>query len=108
MVAIATREAHNGRGQQAIEFDAALMRRHPVGVEGVGSVHSGLRYLPAQWLRDLKRKSRAAKVYGTSAIREKYGSLAENGGFTIKTGTPPGHEGRKGNYCVIRLMFRAA
>jgi hypothetical protein len=89
MVAIAAREAHHGRGQQAIELGAAFVCRHAVWMERVGSVHPDLRYLPAQWLRDLKRKSRAAKVYGTSAIREKYGSLAENGGLTIKVGSPP-------------------
>jgi hypothetical protein len=37
MVAIAAREAHNGRGQQAIKFGAPFMRRHAVGMKRVGA-----------------------------------------------------------------------
>jgi hypothetical protein len=37
MVAIAAREAHHGRGQQAIELGAAFVCRHAVWMKRVGS-----------------------------------------------------------------------
>ena len=42
MAAVAIYEAHHGRSKQAIKLRAAFMRRHAVGVEGIGASGEGL------------------------------------------------------------------
>ena len=42
MVTVAIYEAHHGRSKQAIKLRAAFMRRHAVGVEGIGASGEGL------------------------------------------------------------------
>jgi hypothetical protein len=43
MVTVAIYEAHHGSGKQAIKLRAAFMRRHAVGVEGIGAFQIWLR-----------------------------------------------------------------
>lgn len=42
MAAVAIYEPHHGSGKQAIKLGAAFMRRHAVGVEGIGASGEGL------------------------------------------------------------------
>ena len=42
MVTVAIYEAHHGSGKQAIKLRAAFMRRHAVGVQGIGASGEGL------------------------------------------------------------------
>ena len=46
MVTVAIYEAHHGSGKQTIKLGAAFMRRHTVGVQGIGAFHSGLAIAP--------------------------------------------------------------
>ena len=39
MITVTIYEAHHGSGKQAIKLRAAFMRRHAVGVQGIGAFH---------------------------------------------------------------------
>ena len=41
MVTVAIYEAHHGSGKQAIKLRAAFVRRHAVGVQGIGTASVG-------------------------------------------------------------------
>ena len=43
MVTVAIYEAHHGSGKQTIKLGAAFMRRHAVGVQGIGAFQIWLR-----------------------------------------------------------------
>lgn len=66
MAALALLEAHHCRGQQVIEFGAAFMRRHVVGVQGIGSAHSGLCLPAARSEQHSKGESQVCLLNGTS------------------------------------------
>ena len=42
MVTVAIYEAHHGSGKQTIKLGSAFMRRHVVGVQGIGASGEGL------------------------------------------------------------------
>ena len=42
MVTVAIYEAHHGSGKQTIKLGAAFVRRHAVGVQGIGASGEGL------------------------------------------------------------------
>ena len=66
MVAIAACQAHHRRGQQTIKLGAAFMRRHTVGMQGIGSAHSVLCLPAARSEQHSKGESQVCLLIGTS------------------------------------------
>jgi hypothetical protein len=61
MVTVAIYEAHHGRSKQAIKLRAAFMRRHAIGVQGIGAFH---RYFARNQRCPYRRKASAGVSVG--------------------------------------------
>ncbi len=71
MAAFAPLEAHHCRGQQAIQFGAAFMRCHVVGVQGIGAFQACLRS-QAKCSCVTQKESRFAQSFGTKFTEKRY------------------------------------
>lgn len=71
MAALALLEAHNRHSQQAIKFVAAFMRRHVVGVQGIGAFQACLRS-QAKCSCGTQKESRFAQSFGTKFTEKRY------------------------------------